>query len=59
MNKLHPKLTDMEYWTLRFKLLEIQKQLSSRDLYAEQERDILDDLHSYLVLQEEETDPWN
>jgi len=59
MAKLHPTLTDVEYWNLRFSLLGIQKLTVPKEAYTELERDILDDLHSYLILQAEEPDPWN
>ncbi len=61
MAKLHPKLTDKEYWNLRFKLIELQELIPNlpEDLGLEEvKRDLLEDLHNYLILQIGEQDPW-
>jgi len=61
MPSLHPGLTDKEYWDLRLKLFELQQQglFTDSDAYEEIKRDLLEDLHSYLITQGEEQDPWS
>jgi hypothetical protein len=60
MLSLRPGLTDKEYWDLRLKLLELQRDMAPNlAAYAELRRDFLDDLHNYLILQVEEQDPWS
>jgi len=62
MPSLHPGLTDKEYWDLRLKLFELQQELaifSDSAGYEEVKRDLLEDLHSYLITQGEEQDPWS
>ncbi len=60
MASLHPELTDKDYWDLRLRLFEIQQDLAT-DLaaYEELKRDLVDDLHNYLITQAEEQDPWS
>jgi hypothetical protein len=62
MPNLHPGLTDKEYWDLRLTLFELQQHLSvfpDDAAYEEVKRDLLEDLHNYLITQEEEKDPWS
>ncbi len=59
MPNLHPGLTDKEYWDLRFKLFELQGKLPDDAAYEEVKRDLLEDLHNYLITQGEEQDPWS
>ena len=59
--KLHPGLADKEYWDLRLKLFELQQQglFTDSDAYEEIKRDLLEDLHNYLIIQVGEQDPWS
>jgi hypothetical protein len=59
MPSLHPGLTDKEYWDLRLKLIELQRQSVDDAAYEEVKRDLLEDLHNYLITQGEEQDPWS
>ena len=59
MPSLHPGLTDKEYWDLRLRLFELQRQTVDDAAYEEVKRDLLEDLHNYLITQEEEQDPWS
>ena len=60
MPKLHPGLTDKEYWDLRLKLFNLQQFFIKEDAdYEEVKRDLLDDLHNYLIIEVEEQDPWS
>ncbi len=59
MPNLHPGLTDKEYWDLRLKLFELQRQDGDDSSYEEVKRDLLEDLHNYLITQGEEQDPWS
>ncbi len=59
MPNLHPGLTDKEYWDLRLKLFELQRQAVDDAAYEEVKRDLLEDLHNYLITQGEEQDPWS
>lgn len=59
MPSLHPGLTDKEYWDLRLKLFELQRQTVDDTAYEEVKRDLLEDLHNYLITQVEEEDPWS
>lgn len=60
MPNLHPGLADKEYWDLRFKLFELQQQTVKDDVvYEEIKRDLIEDLHNYLIVQTEEQDPWS
>ncbi len=59
MPNLHPGLTDKEYWDLRLKLFELQRQAVDEAAYEEVKRDLLEDLHNYLITQGKEQDPWN
>ena len=59
MPNLHPGLTDKEYWDLRLKLFELQRQAVDEAAYEEVKRDLLEDLHNYLITQGEEQDPWS
>jgi len=62
MPNLHPGLTDKEYWDLRLTLFELQQNLAifpDDGAYEEVKRDLLDDLHNYLIKQGEEQDPWS
>jgi hypothetical protein len=62
MPNLHPGLTDKEYWDLRLTLFELQQHLSifpTDAAYEEVKRDLLEDLHNYLITQGEEQDPWS
>ena len=59
MPNLHPGLTDKEYWDLRLKLFELQRQAADADAYEEVKRDLLEDLHNYLITQGKEQDPWS
>ena len=59
MPNLHPGLTDKEYWDLRLKLFELQRQAGDDSSYEEVKRDLLEDLHNYLITQGEEQDPWS
>ena len=59
MPNLHPGLTDKEYWDLRLKLFELQRQAVGEAAYEEVKRDLLEDLHNYLITQGEEQDPWS
>jgi len=59
MPSLHPGLTDKEYWDLRLALVELQRQTVDDAAYEEVKRDLLEDLHNYLITQEEEQDPWS
>jgi hypothetical protein len=59
MPNLHPGLTDKEYWDLRLKLFELQRQTVDDAAYEEVKRDLLEDLHNYLITQGEEQDPWS
>ena len=59
MPSIHPGLTDKEYWDLRLKLFEIQSFVGSDAAYQEIKRDLLEDLHNYLITEVEEQDPWS
>jgi len=60
MSSPHPNLTDYEYWDLRLRLFDLQRGgLGDDGAYEEIKRDLLDDLHSYLITQAGEQDPWN
>ena len=59
MPNLHPGLTDKEYWDLRLKLFELQRQSADKAAYEEVKRDLLEDLHNYLITQGKEQDPWS
>ncbi len=62
MPKLHPGVTDKEYWDLRLKLFELQRLVYDlpADLGLEEvKRDLLEDLHNYLITEVEEEDPWS
>ena len=59
-NYLHLALNDFEYWDLRLRLFELQRQTISDDAaYDEVKRDLIEDLHNYLITQVEEEDPWS
>ncbi len=60
MPKLHPGLTDKEYWDLRLRLFDLQS-ISEIEgaAYEEVKRDLLEDLHNYLITEAEEQDPWS
>ena len=56
MSLLHPNLTDAEYWKLRFKLLNLQKEIIEDPAVYEQLRlDLIEDLNNYI---KKEADPW-
>jgi hypothetical protein len=62
MPSLHPGLTDKEYWDLRLTLFELQRDLAifpDEGAFEEVKRDLLEDLHNYLIKQGEEQDPWS
>lgn len=62
MPSMHPGLTDKEYWDLRLKLFELQRLVHNlpADLGLEEvKRDLLEDLHNYLITEVEEQDPWS
>ncbi len=59
MPNLHPGLTDKEYWDLRLKLFELQRRAVDEAAYEEVKRDLLEDLHNYLITQGKEQDPWS
>lgn len=57
INRLHSGVTDKEYWDLRLKLFELQKQTVGEDAdYEELKRDLIEDLNNYL---KQERDPWD
>ena len=60
MPSMHPGLTDKEYWDLRLKLFDLQSIAGIEDAaYEEVKRDLMEDLHNYLVTEVEEQDPWS
>lgn len=59
MPRQHPNLADYEYWDLRLRLFDLQRGGLVDDDYEEIKRDLMDDLHSYLITQAGEQDPWN
>ena len=60
MASLHPELTDKDYWDLRLRLFDLQCVAGIDDaVYEELRRDLVDDLHNYLITLAEELDPWS
>jgi len=59
MPRPHSNLADYEYWDLRLRLFDLQCQIISDEDYEEIKRDLMDDLHNYLIVQTGEQDPWN
>ena len=60
MSRPHSNLTDYEYWDLRLRLFDLQRGGIASDAdYEEIKRDLMDDLHNYLIVQTGEQDPWN
>ncbi len=60
MPSMHSGLTDKEYWDLRLKLFDLQSMAKiGADAYEEVKRDLMEDLHNYLITEVEEQDPWS
>ena len=59
MPRPHPNLADYEYWDLRLRLFDLQRQTVDDADYEEIKRDLMDDLHNYLIVQAGEQDPWS
>lgn len=54
---LHPNLTDWEYWELRFKLFDLQRQTDvGASTYLQIELDLIEELYNYL---RKEYNPWD
>jgi hypothetical protein len=54
---LHPNLTDREYWELRFKLFDLQRQTDvGASTYLQIELDLIEELYNYL---RKEYNPWD
>ena len=60
MPRQHPRIEDYEYWDLRLRLFDLQRQSPMDDaIYDELKRDLIDDLNTYLITHAEEQDPWD